>query len=152
MTRPYVLGLNNPQGHTAFHTLPVGCAGYRMWRMVHDVSGICETDWLRGTQRNNLLADAVLPRDYRSAARRRGEFLAPLLQGRTVVLVGNDVAAAMGHAYPPFVWDPDRDWVQIPHPSGRNPFYNDPANRLAAGILLSEILAGCPAPVKEEVT
>jgi hypothetical protein len=152
--RPYILGLNNPQGHTAFYTQPPGCSGHRLWQMVHEVNGIGEKEWLHVTQRNNLLSETTLHRDYKSAARRRGQYLGPLIANRTVVLVGADVAQAMDHDYPPFIWDPNKDWIAIPHPSGSNLFYNNPIHRLATGILLADILYGCTveAPVKETVS
>jgi hypothetical protein len=142
--RPFILGLNNPQGNEALFPDPPGCAGHRLWLMVHEETGISAHDWLRRTQRVNLLSDRVLPRDYRGAARRRGAWLATQLGGRTVVLLGNAVAAAVGHVAPPLVWcGSDRDWVMIPHPSGKNLFYNNPVSRAAVGILLADVLRRC---------
>lgn len=97
---------------------------------------------MRQTQRANLLSDRVLPRDYRGAAGRRGAYLGPLVAGRTVVLLGGAVAAAMGHTAPPLVWGTGCPWVLVPHPSGRNLWYNNPVHRAAVGILLADILHG----------
>lgn len=151
--RPYIIGLNQPQANRpALCIDPPGCAGHRLWQMVNDASGVTGNEWLSATQRTNLLGDAVLPRDYRGAATRRGEWLAPLIRSRVVVILGQDVADALGHTYPPLVWSPDRDWIMVPHPSGRNLFYNNPIHRLAVGILLSDILRGCAAVTEEEVS
>jgi hypothetical protein len=139
---PLILGLNNPQGNEPLCPEPPGCAGHRLWLMVHEETGISVREWLRRTQRINLLSDRVLPLDYRGAARRRGAWLAGHIGGRTVVLLGNAVAAAVGHVAPPLVWDGTRDWVMIPHPSGRTLFYNNPVHRAAVGIMLADVLRG----------
>src|SRR5580693_7569131 len=116
--RLYILGLNSPQSSDPRMALwpdPPGCAGHRLWSMVTEACGITVRDWLRCTQRVNLLSCTTLPRDYRGAARRRGEYLSALIQGRTVVLLGTDVANALGHGAGPLEWG-TRDWVMIPHP------------------------------------
>jgi hypothetical protein len=148
VTRPYILGLSQPQPNAPPLCPRVpGTAGNRLWAMVNEVSGITQNEWLSSTQRVNLLTDAVLPRDYRGAARRRGEFLGPLIRVRTVVLLGSDVSYAVGHDLPPLVWAEDRDWIMVPHPSGKNLWYNNPIHRLAVGILLTDVLRG-PAIVR----
>lgn len=113
--------------------------------MVHDVSGITRNEWVAATRRVNLLDVPVLPRDYRGAARRRGRLLQAWAAHRTVVLLGREVARAVGHESPNFVWAADRDWVSVPHPSGRCRDYNDPAVRAAAGLLLADVLRACGA-------
>jgi hypothetical protein len=141
VTRPYILGLSQPQPNAPPLCPRVpGSAGNRLWVMVNEVSGITQDEWLSSTQRVNILTDAVLPRDYRGAARRRGEWLAPLIRGRTVVLLGSDVSYAVGHDLPPLVWAKEMDWIMVPHPSGKNVFYNNPIHRLAVGILLTDLL------------
>lgn len=127
--RPYFLGLHNQDA-----------IDLRLLEMVRLVRPISKAQWDRGTVRTSLLSDYVLPRDYRGAARRRGQFLAPLLAERVVVLLGSDVSAAVGHAAEPFVWD--GNWISIPHPIGtRHRFFNSYVNQFATGVLLSEILA-----------
>ena len=141
--RPYILGLNNPDSPEpgrALDTRVRGSAGWRLWQMANEISGVSEKDWLAQTQRVNLLSDQILPKDYRKAAARRGLWLGTMIQERTVILLGSDVARAMLHEEPPFVWQKRRNWVMIPHPSGKNLFYNNPVNRAAAGILLSDLL------------
>ena len=137
--RPYVLGLNNPQGNPPLSVDPPGGTGDRLWRMINEAGGVSAEDWLKGTQRANLLSDPVLPRDYKSAANRRGEYLATLIASRTVIVLGQVVATPVGHTEPPLVWNKERNWVMIPHPSGRNMFYNNPVHRAAVGALLNDV-------------
>lgn len=132
--RLYVLGLNNPQGKPALDPAIVGSAGWRLWRL----STLSLDDWLKRTQRVNLLEPGPLPRDYRRQAKVRGEYLATLIRGRTVVLLGNDVSRAVGHEAAPLRWV--GSWVVIPHPSGLCRFYNDPVCRAAVGALLTDLL------------
>ena len=108
--------------------------------MVNEVSDISMDDWIAQTQRVNLLSDPVLPRDYRGAARKRGEWLAPMIANRTVILLGADVAYGMDFKLMPFEWDTHRRWAMIPHPSGRNLFYNSPVARRTAGELIANAM------------
>lgn len=149
--RPYILGLNQPaEGEAPLSPRVPGSAGHRLWQMANDACGIDVEDWTRSTQCVNLLSDRQLPRDYRGAARRRGEWLGPMIAGRTVVLLGADVAWAMDHDLPPLVWSEDRDWIMIPHPSGKNLYYNNPVCRLAVGILLADVLRSCGSLMESE--
>lgn len=61
--------------------------------------------------------------------------------GRQVLLLGNRVAKAFGVQGPCFerlVYD--HDFYIVPHPSGLNRFYNDPANRHQARAFLSQFV------------
>jgi hypothetical protein len=109
--------------------------------MVNTVSGISMENWLQRTQRNNLLTDRVLPRDYRAGARERAEWLETMIRNRIVILVGTDATNAFGFRNPPLVWK--GTWATIPHPSGRNHEYNDPLVRLAVGVFMSDVLRYC---------
>lgn len=142
--RPYILGLSNPQSsdpRAALYPHDKGSAGYRLWSMVNDIDPITSAEWLEKTQQVNLLSDTVLPRGYEAAAGRRGDFLRQYIASRVVVLLGSEVACAMRHKAPPFVWA--GSWILIPHPSGKNLFYNNQVNRLAAGILLWDVIRLC---------
>jgi hypothetical protein len=138
--RPYILGLNNPKGLPALDPTVPGSAGDRLFRIVTTLRPMSTEAWLRRTQRYNLLPYPELPRDYRAQARVAADWLGPKISGRTVILLGSDVATALGHTAPPFVWADDRDWIQIPHPSGKNLFYNDPVNRLATSVLFHQLM------------
>ena len=65
--------------------------------------------------------------------------------GRTVVLAGLNVAKAFGHVGRRFleVWrSGGATFALVPHPSGVNRWWNDPANKEAAAELLGR-LVGC---------
>lgn len=83
-------------------------------------------------------------------ARRNATRVASLLDGRTVVFVGRKVADAFGCRKGWFDWDEgyfrtgDRTvhlrYAVVPHPSGRNRFWNDPENVREASRFLSELM------------
>jgi hypothetical protein len=134
--------MNNPRGLPALDPSVPGSAGARLLQIVSTVRDVRRDEWFLRTQRHNLLPHEVLPRDYRSQARVMGGWLAPKIAGRTVLLLGSDVAEAVGHDAPPMVWSGRHDWIQIPHPSGKNLFYNDPVARLAVSVLVHELMDG----------
>lgn len=74
-------------------------------------------------------------------ARAAALVLIPRMQGREVVVLGADTAAALGLPrlllHPQTVWGVR--WRQLPHPSGRNPWYNVPVHRDITGLLLEEL-------------
>jgi hypothetical protein len=61
--------------------------------------------------------------------------------GRTVVLLGQDVRRSFGH--PELLLHPQIidgcTWRQLPHPSGRNAWYNSAENKRLAAMLLEEL-------------
>lgn len=63
--------------------------------------------------------------------------------GRTVILLGEDVRRSFGH--PRLLLEPQLiggvTWRQIPHPSGRNLWYNSSNHRKMVGLLLEELYA-----------
>lgn len=152
MTLPLIIGMNNPLSRNPKHALwpdPPGCAGWRLGQLLREDrllhrDLVTEDDYLGAFDRVNLVVGA----DW-SASRGRSaaEEIRPELVGRRVVLLGASVRGAFGLAGPP-VGRVDARWVGgdrtagriefylIPHPSGRNPWYNDTANRRAAGEVL----------------
>lgn len=141
--RPVILGMNNPLSEDPRAALlphPVNCAGWRLWRMVNEVSGISRSEWCRRTERVNLLNS----RDWdRRAARERGLELWSTMQGRSVVVLG---LAAREVLWLPSVvygrWQ-ERDgvrWANLPHPSGRNLWYNEEMHRIFVGLFLEELV------------
>lgn len=144
--RPCIVGYNNPRSadpEQALYPHDRGAAGHRLWRMVHAACGVPVAAWLAGTRRVNLVDDTVLPSGHQELASDAAAVLVDMVAAPCYVLLGADVARAFGHRAEPFVWD--GSCIMIPHPSGRNHFYNDTANRLATGVLLSEILEHCHA-------
>lgn len=138
--KPILLGTVNPYDadpRVALFPAPERSAGYRLWRMLHEVSGAWRWDYVHGFDRRNLVAGEWSTAAARAAAE---SFTAPA--GSTIVLLGSEVARAFGHAPRPI--HPYEAggcvWRQVPHPSGRNTFYNEPEHRLVVGLLLEELL------------
>jgi len=104
------------------------------------MSGLTKKAYLVRFERANLLdawpgkggkGDAFPRAEARAAAAK----MEPLLRGRTVVFVGASVARAFGVKIPFYLqwasWN--EGWAAVlPHPSGINRWYNEPANALCA--------------------
>lgn len=144
--RPLLIGQApgpNTDPELPLFPVPRTSAGGRLQQMM----GITRGEYLTRFERINLLygfpgkdgsgEDKFPARMARAAA----QTVKPLLAGRTVVLVGRNVAEAFQLEADFFEWV---DWpvrrrfyretglsraVVIPHPSGRNHWYNDPLNR-----------------------
>lgn len=135
-----LLGMNNPlsaQARYALYPHPPNCAGWRLWRMLEERCGVTAMDYVEGFDRRNLLRSLEWkPREARAAA----EKLLPQLEGRTVIVLGAAVRDAL--RLPPVLVKPVVDrgvtFRQLPHPSGRCRWYNDPKHRKVAGLLLEE--------------
>lgn len=140
MTKTIILGSSNPYDTPPLWPRPVGCAGWNLWQM----SGMPRRTYVKRFDFRNLFKDAVEEsaafRD--SALRRRiGEAFAASVQGRRVVALGNAVRDALG--LPDRIVHPccvgGATYYAIPHPSGRNLFYNDPACRDLVRLLLEDL-------------
>lgn len=139
-SRIVVIGMNNPLSVLPQHALwtqPDGCTGHRLWQLASAYTGISEDDWLEGTDRRNL---CVGDWDRVAGTKRAAEWTEELL-GRTVILLGLPTAVAFrpGRLYAPLEWWRDRDWFELPHPSGLNRWYNNNIHRTAAAIRLGEL-------------
>jgi hypothetical protein len=144
--RPVLVGMNNPVSLAPEHALypwPPGCAGHRLYAMLLEArsEGMMMSTYARAFDRRNLVRGAW----DREAAREAAAALRAELTGRRAVLLGREVARAFGIGHPaPLgrVTDITRGttFYFLPHPSGRNPHYNEPANRIAAGRLLCQLL------------
>ena len=118
----------------------------RIGRMLSELIGISFEEYLRGTERLNLIThwmgkagkgDVWNPR----AAERRAEKLKPELAGRTAVLLGRNVAAAFGLKQLPWMTFAEMNDGKvgiIPHPSGIVLWWNEEKNRLAASAFLKK--------------
>lgn len=148
-TRPLLLGMNNPLSDDPefdLYPYPAGSAGYRLWRLLPE--GTSRAQYLAAFDRRNLLR----AREWSAAeARRAAQALLPDLVGRLVVVLGTEVRSALGlpKVEPLSInesWLPGSPaqlrWVALPHPSGRNLWYNNEANRLRASDLLERIMLG----------
>lgn len=140
-TRPVLLGMDNPLSSAPEHALyphPPGCTGWRLYDMLRErLPGVTRGQYLRAFDRRNLCEEKWSIR----AARDRGRWLTRELQGREVVVLGAQPRSALG--LPELLIEPqDRDgvtWRQIPHPSGRNLWYNDPGHRQMVAVLLEQL-------------
>ena len=151
--RPLVVGMNNPRSLAPEHALypwPPGCAGHRLWQMLHDACGATMAQYRDAFERRNLVAGPWSA----AAARASASSMIPGLAGRSVVLLGEEVRRAFG-VVPRLSWSRDLlsgwDWSPepgaveparfyvLPHPSGRNLLYNDGAVRREAGAVLAHL-------------
>lgn len=129
-----LLGHDNPRSADPAHALypsPPNCAGARLWRCLADVGGHTRGQYARGFDRRNLFAWPGGVAQF-----------APPARGGTVVVLGQQVSRALGLG-PQLVAPQQRAGVTyrvLPHPSGRNPWYNDEMHRLVAGLLLEELI------------
>ena len=146
MLRPVLIGMNNPLSDQDGHQLyphPEGCTGHRLWMMLHErLPQVGRRQYLDTFERRNLVTGVhwSTPLGRQSAARMSAEFWG---SGRTIVVLGEDVRRCFG--LPKLLVEPlvvdGCTWRQLPHPSGRNLWYNDAKNRKLAGLLLEELYA-----------
>lgn len=140
--KPLLLGMNNPLSDEPQFDLfpyPEGSAGWRLWKMLP--GDVRRAQYLRMFDRRNLLrAREWSPVEARAAA----EELLPELKKRPVVVVlGSEVRAALGfRPAEPLSRHVERGvrWIAFPHPSGRNRWFNDEANRRRAGEVLASLV------------
>jgi hypothetical protein len=139
--------MNNPVSSKPEHALfpyPPGCTGHRIFEMLKSrVPDVTRHDYLDRFERRNLVPykvyDKKMAREH--AAKIEHELFG---SGRSVVLFGADVAGAFGH--PRLLLHPQViggvTWRQVPHPSGRNLWFNLPTNRDLVAMLLEELYRG----------
>lgn len=148
MSRFVIVGMCNPQGNRPLWTQPEGCTGHRLWRLAAARTGISEEEWLSITDRRNLCRGREWDRD--EAMLRAREWMIEL-SDTTTVLLGAEVAGcfpstgmicqwARPRGTPPRAAPP---WIHIPHPSGLNRWYNDPANQACVEVLLGDLVEMC---------
>ena len=143
MNKPILIGMNNPISFESGHELfpaPEGCTGHRLWRLLTARTGASRKDYLETFERRNLVRGSVF---IKMAARTRAAEITRELfgSGRVVVLLGREVQSAF--AIPPLLVHPQViggcTWRQLPHPSGRNMWYNEPENVRVAELLMEEL-------------
>ena len=142
--RPVLIGMNNPlhsEPRYALFPYPEGCTGHRIFSMLETrVPGLTRKQYLDAFDRRNVVNgktwDKKLARE--GAAKLEQEFWG---SGRTIVLLGNETVAAFAH--PRLLLHPQviggATWRQVPHPSGRNLWYNDATNRELVARLLEDL-------------
>lgn len=138
--------MNNPVSPHPAHALfpsPPNCTGARVHAMLAARTGATREDYLKGFDRFNVMVGEW---DAQKAAS-FGRELWTRLAGRAIVLLGQEVLRTVGQhekataPIPPLRWASGggRGWILLPHPSGRNHWYNTPANKLGAELLLEEL-------------
>jgi hypothetical protein len=106
--------------------------------MLEERCRIAPSTYARAFDRRNLVRGSTWDREAAEAEARRIHRHAA---GATIVLLGEKVRRAFGlpkQLVHPIV----RDGViyrQIPHPSGRNHFYNDPVQRALVAVMLEDL-------------
>lgn len=152
--RPVLLGMNNPVSVTpskALYPLPSGCTGNRLWRMLHDRTGASMTQYRNAFERRNVLTGEWDTRKARQAllgvpmatASCYEEWYGTIgeFRGREVVCLGTEIRDILDLDHT-WVLPQERHgatWRPIPHPSGRNHWYNDADNRETVAVLLEEL-------------
>ena len=136
--RPLLLGMADPHSDDPRHALypdPPGCAGHRLYAM----TGMTIREYLTSFKRANLCGrdwDAVV------AQERAGKLLSERI-ATPVVVLGCAVWNALGLGPRPgngeSVRVSRRHFYYLPHPSGQNLAYNDPATRAIARQLLRRL-------------
>lgn len=144
--RPVLVGMNNPLSADPAHALyphPDNCTGWRVWQMVRLVAGdATRAQYLAAFERVNVLPGRVW--DRRAAMLAGPRLRQELVEaGRTFVALGAATREALDMPLTePGEW---REYASgaatawLPHPSGRNRWYNDPWNKGAAVRLLGDL-------------
>jgi len=139
VTRPSIVGMNNPQGNLPLWPDPPGCTGWRMWQMITEVTGCNKRQYLHAVERVNIVEGKVWSA---ATARANARALQTRLEGRTTLLLGAAVPAALGRPRQPWgSWQLGYfgRYAVIPHPSGLNRWYNEQFNRALAQKILVEV-------------
>jgi hypothetical protein len=123
--KPVILGMNSKTGE-ALGLLPTTGAGARLWRC----TGLTLREYLNSFDRMNLLEE---PEWNAHGARDASKKIRHRLSGRMVIVLGSQAwtVLSLPKRLPfdeAFSVDGTR-WHMIPHPSGKNLWYNDPKNR-----------------------
>jgi hypothetical protein len=138
--------MNNPVSSKPEHALfpyPPGCTGHRVLEMLRlRRPNVTRQQYLAAFDRRNLVAGKVW--DKREAQRAADTFRKDSgNRGRVVLVFGEEPRKALG--LEKLLVHPQRDllcditWRQLPHPSGRCYWYNEPECRELAADLLAEL-------------
>ncbi len=130
-----VVGMNDPtfaNPRLALHPRFFNSAGRRLWQM----SGVPMKDWMKNVERKNVLSK----RDWNNRdAKNSGARLRRKLDKKddTVFVLGRLAWIALKLPVKS-LWlsSFDKKYILLPHPSGKNLVYNDPAVRKSVGFVL----------------
>lgn len=140
---PLLVGMNNPLSRDPQYALypdPPNCTGWRIWQLLDPA--MTPDEYLEAYERTNLVEGLAWSSER---ARMNASRIRDLMTGRRTVLFGAEVRSAMGWAKRELmVWyglAGGGQFVLLPHPSGRNLWFNDARNRAAAARILHEALS-----------
>jgi hypothetical protein len=127
MKKPLLLGLDNPHSRDprwALMPWPRGSAGHRLFCL----SGMRWSEYRASFDRANA-CDVQSPETF---------------SGRTTLVLGKGAWRRIGHPDVEFFSrifgpEPGTVYVLVPHPSGRNHFYNSSKNRLRVSRLMRRL-------------
>jgi len=160
--RLLLLGEDNPISMApehALYPLPEGCAGNRLCDRILAVSrqtylaiwrtNLCVEKWSRKAARNRAMNLVVSSAPWRTVILLGSKVTQIFNKAFENELAGGSSSVGRGKIAPftharATVDDADFLFVSLPHPSGRNPFWNDPRNAVAARRLLAEIVPEYP--------
>lgn len=142
--RPILLGQNNPLSSRPEHALfphPPGCTGHRLLELLRKrLPEVTRQQYLAAFDRRNLICG----RDWNNGDARiaAAALVAELRHGeRTVLALGEAVRLALD--LPRRLLHPIRrdgvTWRLLPHPSGRNRWYNEEFSRDVVSLILEEM-------------
>jgi hypothetical protein len=149
------VGLDNPQSMDPRYALfphPPGCAGHRLMEMMQEVEPTFTRGQYINIPKTNLFPTGMCPKKKRKDwLHYAGVLLIAQKTGRgdKIVLFGNDVRNAILWAHDPdLCWDTPMRWVMmdgsryawVPHPSGRNTYYNDTRKRRKVARFLRKLV------------
>lgn len=139
-----LVGMDNPQSSDPRYALfphPPGCTGHRLWQIMKEVNPDISVSIYGNIVKTNLFQVGAYDEKM---AEKAGDVLRFQIYtaGWNAVLLGNRVTDAVAPGvrlkYPAAKWSSfgigKVAW--LPHPSGRNHFYNDLANRRMVGEFL----------------
>lgn len=129
---------NSPvEYHNDFYAL-TGASGKRL----AELAGVHYLNFYMLTERTNVVELLPQWRDRALVQESVGQ-IRHRMAGRRTILLGSRVSAAFGFTAEPLTWvtEADREVARMPHPSGRNHWWNDRQNYESARAFLSEAVA-----------
>jgi hypothetical protein len=153
-----LIGEDNPQSSApehALYPLPSGCAGNRLCDRIFAVpratylatwrTNLCNPTWSRKAARNRAMNLVVASAPWRAIVLLGSKVTQTFNKAfeRELALGGRGPMAPFTHARAT-VDDAEFLFVSLPHPSGKNLFWNDSKNAVAARRMLGDLLPGYP--------
>jgi len=126
----------------------------RVGRKIAQLSGLTLEEYLTTYERLNLLPNPISWYvNPRIALRLEAQIMMESLRGKTCILLGAKVAHAFNFSSQPLVWQRRFSLrvAVVPHPSGRNRFYNDKNSAERVRAFLTELCATAARKTLQEL-